>query len=564
MHLTNIFPPQSVDHTIHSKGPLVLKTMLELVDTDGPCFRVCEGVLVALMHHTTPETFHPALAVVYDFINEILKTGATLQKVTMAGRLLYTVATVRKGCRIKDWQGASEVAVTLLQVATELPVSGEAEKEGLRGAVWEALKAAAMILQQADLEVAIRKCGKVMDMAKGFQDGALFLSFCDFFSTLGAERFRIFLLPYFQRFIVAQWAKHEDALCLLIPKIAAAGSLTPPKEQEASAAADLLGPKSPLTLGTKRAIQDFCTALESSTGINSSSPQLVTAWQYLNVLASLPFTGASFPDDIVERLGWLLQKVFSLLNTSTLAPLAGKALSLYSRGKGSQIKTLSELLCKSLPTLGGNAVFLQGTVDFILLPEFKAVAGEAWIDTAAEKLITNLASSSHEIRQLSLRCLELLHAHRNPENQLSACINTAQIVESTPLTIVNARNVAMYVRRLGIEYATVPEGTWERRIVPYYCFGLLTVHFSPAWDDAAAALAKVAEVEEELVAGLAFEWLQIRTAGVETAEQMTTAPSPWTSFECTNMRAVEEQADRCINDCFEARDALVVQLAKVD
>lgn len=563
VHPINTSQIQGVDHTIHSKGPLVLKTMLELVDTDGPCFRVCEGVLVSLMHHTTPETFHPALAVVYDFVDKLLKTNATPQKVKMAGRLLYTVATVRKGCRIKDWHGTSAVTVTMLQIASELPVFAEADKEELKKAMWEVLKAAAMILQQADLEVAIRKCGKVVDMAKGFQDGALFLPFCDFFSTLGTERFRVFLLPYFQRFIVAQWANHEDALCLLIPKLAAVGSLTPPEGQEASAAADLMGPKSPLKLGAMKAIQEFCAVLEAQTCIDSSAPQLITAWQYLNVLSSLPFTETSFPEDIVERLGWLLRGVFSLPDASTLAPLAGKALSLYSRGKGSQIKTLAEPLCKSLPILGGNAVFLQGTVDFILLPEFKAVIGETWIDTAAEKLTINLASSSHEIRRLSLRCLELLHALRNTEHQLSACINTAQIIEDTPLTIVNARNVSMYVRRLGIEYAAVPDGAWERRIVPYYCFGLLTVHFSPAWDDAAAALAKVAEVEEELVAALAFEWLQIRTTGVETTEQTTTAPSPWTSFECTNMRAVEEQAEKCIKDCFEARSGLVARLGKV-
>lgn len=550
-----------MDHTIHSKGPQILKTMLELTGTDGPCFHICEGTLVALMHHTTPETFHSALAVVYAFIEELLKTDATPQKVEMAGRLLYTVATVRKGCRIKDWQAASAVAVTILQVTTELPVSGEASREGLKKAVWEALKAAAMILQQADLEVVIQNCGRVVDMAKGFQDGALFLPFCDFFSALGAERFRVFLLPYFQRFIVVQWVNYEDALCLLIPKLATTGSLTPPKEQEVSAAADLLGPKSPLTLGVKKAIQDINTALESPGDIDSST--LITAWQYMGVCLSLPFTRASISADIMECLGLLLQKILSMPDTSAFAPLAGKALSLYSRGKGPQTKTLSKSLCKSLPTLGGNAVFLQGAVDFILLSDFKAVIGEAWIDTAVERLITNLASNSHDIRRLSLRCLEILHAHKNPENQLSACINTAQVIENTPLTMANARNVAMYVRRLASEYAAVPEGAWERRVVPYYCFGLLTVHFSPAWDDAATALAKVAEVEEELVAALAFEWLRVQAVGFESAEPMPATPSPWTSFECTNMRAVEEQAGRCTTDFSEPGAALAVRFGKV-
>lgn len=517
------------------------------------------------MHHTTPETFNPALAIVYGFVDSLLKTGdLSPQRIEMAGRLLYTVVTARKGGRIKDWPQASVAAVTLLQAATELKVEGEQQKDELKNAVWEVLKAAAMILQQSDLEVAIQKCGKVVDIVKAFQGGVLFLPFCDFFSGLGAERFRVFLLPYFQRFIVSQWTFHEDALCLLIPKLSAAGSLTPSKEAEASVAADLLGPKSPLTSGAKVAIQAVRAALETPQDSATMRPLLVRAWQYLNVLSSLPLSATAIPADIIERLGWLLQKIFILPDNTPFASFVGKALSLYSRGKGSQQKTLCEPLCKSFTTLGANPVFLQGAADFVLLSVFKSVVHEAYVETMADKLITNLATPSHEVRQLSLRCLEVLWACRNPEHQVSEVINTAIVIENTPLTIVNARNVAMYVRRLGSEYAGVEKGSWERRVVPYYCFGLLTVHFAPAWDDAAAALLKVAESEEEMVAGLAFGWLQLQSSEGDGAEPTgTTAPKPWTSFECTNMREVEEGAGRCIRDSFGAKEVLVEMFGEV-
>lgn len=363
---------------------------------------------------------------------------------------------------------------------------------------------------------------------------------------------------------MSQWTSHEDALCLLIPKLSAAGSLTPSKEQETSVAADLLGPKSPLTRGANKAIQAVYKALDSPSDLDTLNPQVIRAWQYLDVLSSLPFSTTSIQADVIECLERLLQKIFSLTDNARFAPLVGKALSLYSRGKGSQTKVLSEPLCKSFPSLGGNAVYLQGVVDFVLLPSFKSSAREAWVETMADKLITNLASPSHGVRQLSLRCLELLWAYRNPEHQVSECINTAKVIEDTPLTIVNARNVTMYVRRLGSEYAAVEEGSWERRIVPYYCFGLLTVHFAPAWEDAAAALAKVAEVEEELVAELAFEWLQLQSLESDRIEPTgTTAPKPWTSFECTNMRAVEEEAGKCTKDSFKAGAALVEKFGSV-
>lgn len=176
----------------------MLDISLELSDTSGPCFGVSEGVLVALMHHTTPESFQPALTVVYEFTNELIKAGSVSpQRVGMAARLLYTVVTVRKGCRVMDWQEASEIVVNILGVGIGLKV-GE-RREELKNAVWESLKASVMVLQQADLEIVISKCGKVVDKAKDFQGGVLFLPFCDFFSSMGSERFKIFLLSYFQR-----------------------------------------------------------------------------------------------------------------------------------------------------------------------------------------------------------------------------------------------------------------------------------------------------------------------------------------------------------------------------
>lgn len=274
-----------------------------------------------------------------------------------------------------------------------------------------------------------------------------------------------------RRFIVSQWSSHEDALCLLIPKLSTAGSLTPSKEQETSTAADLLSSKSPLLLATTTAIQAVHTALESPVDHGTITPLIFHAWKYLDVLLSLRFTAASYPKDFIERLEWLLQKILSTTEITGFASLVGKALSLYSRGKDSQKKTLVEQLYKSFPKLGDNAVFLQGTAEFIMLPSFKDMVHEGSVGEMVEKLITNLASPSHEVRALSLRCLEVLYAYKSSGNQVSEIINTAKIIEDTPLVVNNARNIAMYVRRLGIEYVSICKESWERRIVPYYCFG---------------------------------------------------------------------------------------------
>ncbi|KAH8153790.1 uncharacterized protein LAJ45_01557 [Morchella importuna] len=551
--LMNMFQEScvSVDRTLHSKGPQILRTMLdislELSDTSGPCFSVCEGVLISLMHHTTPETFQPALTVVYEFLAELLDADSvTPKRVRMAATLLYTVVTVRKGCRIMDWQKTAIAAAYILEVGTSL--KEEEQTEELKEAVWEALKASAMILQQADLEIVISRCGKVVDKARDFQKGILFLPFCDFFSAMGSERFKIFLLPYFQRFILSQWNSHSSALSILIPRLATTGSLTPSKDQEVSTL-DILGPKSPLTIAAQTAIRDLDNAIESSNILDSKSPEVINMWKYLDVLLSLPHT---IPADSIESLGRLLQKILPTERSVIFTPLIGKALSIYARGKGTKTKSLVGSTCKAFPKLGDNMIFLQGVVDFALVSIFKESIDEEYMKEMVTKLITNLLLPSHEVRTSSLRCLEILYAYKNPTSQVSEIINTAKLIEDTPLAINNARTISMYIRRLGIEYPSVSKDSWERRIVPYYCFGLLTLNFAPAWDDSALVLAKVAEVEEELVAQLAFSWLSLKSEGEDVKSEAPVASNPWTSYECSNMRVVEVDSKRCMTENIDA------------
>jgi U3 small nucleolar RNA-associated protein 20 len=283
-------------------------------------------------------------------------------------------------------------------------------------------------------------------------------------------------------------------------------------------------------------------------------------WKYLDVLLSLPHT---IPADLIESLGLLLQKILPMERSVTLTPLIGKALSIYSRGKGTKTKSLVENTCKAFPKLGDNMTFLQGVVDFALVSTFKEFIDEEYIKEMVTKLITNLLLPSHEVRTSSLRCLEILYAYKNPTSQVSEIINTAKLIEDTPLAINNARTISMYIRRLGIEYPSVPKDSWARRIVPYYCFGLLTLHFAPAWDDSALVLAKVAEIEEELVAQLAFSWLSLKSEGEDTKPEAHVASNPWTSYECSNMRVVEEDSKRCMTENIDASIILASAFEKV-
>ena len=131
-----------------------------------------------------------------------------------------------------------------------------------------------------------------------------------------------------------------------------------------------------------------------------------------------------------------------------------------------------------VPEISRQCSIPSGCHDFFSLPKATKLIDKAPIPMV-DKLITNLSSSSHDISSHSLRCLELLHIAKSHRKQVPSVISTAQIIGNAPLEISNARNISLYVRRLAGEHSSVAKGSWESRIAPDFCFGLLTVHFSP-------------------------------------------------------------------------------------
>ncbi|CUS08070.1 unnamed protein product, partial [Tuber aestivum] len=559
-----------VDRGLHSKAPVVMESLVQVAkelgeDIGGRCFKIIEGVLISLIHHTNNETFRPALQVIYATNN--LGDGLSTR---MSARLLYICLTVRKGNRIADWGSAGEVAVANVRAAVKL-LDESNDGEGVRETMWESLKATAMVMQTADMEVVISRLRRVMDSVKEFQGGQLFLPFCEFLADTGVERFRAFALPYFQRiegirFITSKWTIAEDSLLYLIPKLSANGSLIPSSDSDRTTMMGVLGDKSPVTTGVANNIQGFCKNLEVGGDRDALRARATRIWEYLDVILSLSgsLQGEQLPGCLVDPLEKLLNGLFSLPENAEFAALVGKVLTVSSKYPSMGSRGLEEPLAVVFPKLADNALFLQGVIDFFSLSTAEKLTDSALV-SMVDKLITSLSSSSHDIRSHSLRCLELLRVATSPQRQVSSVINTAQIIESTPLEISNARNISLYIRRLAGEYSSVAMGSWESRIVPHFCFGLLTVHFSPVWDDATSVLLRVAERDEEVVAMLSFEWLE-RQRGVspEVSDSGTSesGKAPLNCFECSNFNMVEAVADECVMGGPEAMADLKRQYAE--
>ena len=91
----------------------------------------------------------------------------------------------------------------------------------------------------------------------------------------------------------------------------------------------------------------------------------------------------------------------------------------------------------------------------------------------------------------------------------SDCLSAAITVESTPINLNTTRSISMNIRRLATGFADAASDEFLARIIPTYCFGLLHVRLSQAWEDTTNALAEICKtpVGEETIITLAQLWL---------------------------------------------------------
>jgi U3 small nucleolar RNA-associated protein 20 len=160
----------SVDRTIHSRGPQVFGMMLlvnlEQPDSGSACFGTIQGVLTGLIHHASAETFQPILEVVLEFIGpNTEEVNPSARKIKVAARLLYTCISVRKGGRIQDWRNVGDAVLNLAHTVDRTPVDNCGRKE----AMWHILKAVAVVIGSAEVEVVISRCSRIVEKAKDFE-----------------------------------------------------------------------------------------------------------------------------------------------------------------------------------------------------------------------------------------------------------------------------------------------------------------------------------------------------------------------------------------------------------
>ena len=181
---------------LHSNASEILTCLLDHVPADDELqFRlaldVASGVIVNLIHHTTPDTFEPLLRAIVSCI-DAYSYALYRNRAELCSRMLLLSVASRKGSRISNWRIVYQSLLSLLQKASAAPNVYERILPQL-------LSAVAYSLQVSPMDELLSFMRPLMDSVSCAGLSDYFLPFCIMFGELGAERFHCIALPYFQR-----------------------------------------------------------------------------------------------------------------------------------------------------------------------------------------------------------------------------------------------------------------------------------------------------------------------------------------------------------------------------
>ncbi|KAL5334242.1 armadillo-type protein [Aspergillus crustosus] len=514
---------------LHSNGADIFLCLLKSLYSDDDMrnslsLDVVSGMLINILHSTTPETFEP----IFDTITSYVESNCRSVKKGYANacsRLAFLCVATRKGTRVKNWKPALESLLLLLQAAENAP-------DAYVDAIQSVLTAVAYSLQISPMDEMLPFMRSLMDAVTAKPLSAYFLSFCATFSEWGAERFHSVVLPHFQRYVNNSWQEHEYELCLALLRLSQVGCIT----SEASKPGYIICPSS-----WKSRIRDTLSKADP----DASSVALLNAYTKLPPSLSLSAEPSLLPDmaDVLH------ENLVSILNNED-EEASPRTLFFLGQGFKAYVN-LGSLLGKLDPGLWNQVIkvaakhsrlhaFLDATSTYISAMSGSLGVKSSETDAFIDALITNLAAPSQQLRLVSLRILrDLVIASGEDASLISLAIE----IDESPLTLQSARVLSMQVRKIAISYPQVLSRKWLPRLLPTFCFGLFSKKLAPLWDDSASALKAMSEHTEgeKIVTELAVQWLHEKGSALssETDDDKNEDSHVSGYYQCSNAAKIE-------------------------
>ncbi|KAF7559545.1 hypothetical protein G7046_g4617 [Stylonectria norvegica] len=550
---------KGTEYTIHSTGPAIFAALVNAIPEreralvgDTTWTDVVCGVLTSVIHHSTIDTFSEFADELHETIKANMEKAATEEsqwQIVSLVRIYGTIAGVRQGSRITDWAPLVRNLVDMLgQVVKTVP---EAPPQEAHKFVWRHIIAnIAIIWNHAPVDALIPH---IMSLVKSLSREPFmkwFIPFCSYFCQLNSRRFGSLFRNEFQKFIASHWSEgqNEDMLCILLPQMVSNNAFPAPGEKDSCR----------LPQGWQDQVVSKFERLEISPfperGPYNKDPQI---WrdrclpQYSALLRILelttvhPSTNARIAELLLRKLKLALRPSSSLA-TDEVHFIVGQGFHAYlrmSKAAESVDATLSPLLRAAIPRFAQSVGFLYAYLDYEQIQRANGIQRQDSAssegstneeDPVTKSLINNLSSPSHNIR---LASLELLKQMNSDSTDSFDFISTMIEAEQAPLDLGHTRIIAMLLRKLGVNYASLDEQSWLRQAVPAFLFGMLNVKLSPVWDDAIETMKQIGESKpgEDAICAVAFSWLDVPSARwtPPRPENNNSSRQFVSDFECT-------------------------------
>ncbi|KAK4539320.1 hypothetical protein LTR36_000782 [Oleoguttula mirabilis] len=510
---------------IHSSALATMQSLLKTAETmtgkdKDVATDIVLGVLISTIHHTTPETFQPMLNIIIDHVGCHMR--AEPEFICFAGKLLFTATSVRKGVRVADWKPLVAIIVSVVEQAGRLEVLEAATAYPL-------LSASAVAFQYSTID-ALLPALSLFETIRREKWAPYFLPFCDLFSRLDKERFHDLLQPQLHKFVKQQWTSYAQEMCVFVPRLAGCGGdnlITAPQGLQDAMLdrLDVVGDDTTIhEISKLERLASAHAALLALNQLKLGEPQKQRLHSYLNTA-------------VHQALDEGTEAVEGLRNFALGSCLEGL---LDGIEEPESIVDLWPKLVSASAEFRSHAKFWANMLRYMTVCRPTDSNGPH-MKVLEESLVQALPSPSHDVRQNALEVMQKLYELRGlPTPEV---LSTATAIESTPISLDSSRAIAMNIRRLVPGYANASADPLMARAIPTYCFGLLHLKLSQAWEDAITALAEMCKsaTGEETVIGLAQSWLE-KTPDADkddaTATLLTVDSQGFqvvSDFECSNL-----------------------------
>ena len=530
----------SVQHGVHTSGKAVVTSLLHaalaLSEKESSMVQsITAGVITSVIHHTTPVSFPPVMETVASVIDaQALGHAGTIH---LASSWILTMSSARMGERITDWTALVKATLSLFDAAKDVGTIEDKVASSL-------LRTLAVVMQTASIDATLPMVNIVKTLRSGPYESQ-FLPFCDLFARLGRERYEALVAPEFQRFVTERWEAHTDSICTLLSTLV---NLNSGREFRAPSA-------------MQDALLDDVDALASNLALPAGEVEqkCVAANTALSA-----FEFVKLGDVQRRRLQDQLRRVLQhVLDTDTYLTDSARDFALGScfRRLLDVSDSQADLAEMWLPLCAKSRVALTVPAYLANMLRLIKLCKPSGADLTApsvvsleDALIRALALPSHDVRQASLELLQEIYTLR--DLPIPGVLSAANAIESTPISLESSRAISMNIRRLASSYLDAESDALMQRAIPTFCFGLLHLRLSQAWDDAVIALAEMCKqpIGEETMISIAQAWLDgtpeqsDEQALTPLLDSDTSSARVASDFECSNLAKVDAICQQVFED----------------